>query len=153
MYVDEETMNVLGKRRHGRRHDELIARVFAAEQSRFRLYEDDGETVAYLKGAVRTTSITQRRDGDRTAIVIRPARGTYRRAPRELDNVIELALCGAVARDVALNGVPLARRTSLAEFQTHGRGWYDGGDGLVRMRSGRTSVARAKRFVVRQAAR
>jgi len=60
MYVDEKTMNALGRRSDGSVRDELIVSVYADDApSAFTLYEDDGETVAYREGAVRTTLISQ----------------------------------------------------------------------------------------------
>lgn len=158
MHVDDQTMNALGARQDGQPRDELMVRVYTDDPSRrgtrrgasrFTLYEDDGETVAYLGGAVRTTAISQRRVGDRVTIAIKPASGRYAGAPNRRDNVIELDTCGATPTAVTLNGVTLARQATAAEFDGAGGGWYAAGDGLVRMRSGRMDVTRAKRFVVR----
>jgi alpha-glucosidase (family GH31 glycosyl hydrolase) len=154
--VDDLTMNALGARQDGRRPDELIVRVDADDhpasrgRSRFRLYEDDGETVAYLKGAVRTTEISQRRTGDRIEIAIKPAIGTYAGAPSHRDNVVELVVCGAEPIGVTLNGTSL-RRATEAGFDANEGSWYAAGDGLVRIRSGRMDVTRSKHFVVRLA--
>jgi alpha-glucosidase (family GH31 glycosyl hydrolase) len=156
MYVDELTMNARGARQDGSRHDELIVRVYADDDSRgrlhrFTLYEDDGETVAYLAGAVRRTAIRQRRRGNRVEIVIGAGAGRYEGAPAVRDTVIELVTCDAEPTDVALDGAPLARRRTQADFDHGGPGWYAAGDGVARIRTGPMPVERAKRFDVRGA--
>jgi alpha-glucosidase (family GH31 glycosyl hydrolase) len=147
MIVDDETLNALGKRGSGPPRDELMVRIYAGEPSRFVLYEDDGETTAYLDGDVRTTTIRQRRTSDRIAITIERARGSYAGAPTRRDNVIELATCGANVTAVTLNGAPLVQHTTEADLDTK-PGWYAAPTGLIRMRSGKIDVSEAKRFVV-----
>jgi len=146
MTVDDETLNALGKRRSGPPRDELTVRVYAGDPSRFVLYEDDGQTTAYLHGAVRTTTIRQRRTNDGIAITIEPARGSYAGAPIRRDDVIELATCGANVTRVTLNGAPLVQRATEEDLDTE-PGWYAAPTGLVRMRSGKMNVGEAKRFV------
>jgi alpha-glucosidase (family GH31 glycosyl hydrolase) len=151
--VDDDTLNALGKRRGGPARGELVVRVYAGDptsrgSSRFTLYEDDGETTAYLDGAVRTTTIRQRRTADRIAITVAPARGSYAGAPGRRDNVIALATCGAEVTAVILNGVPLVRRAPEEDLDT-ARGWTVTRDGLVRIRSGTMNVGDVKRVVAR----
>ena len=161
MPVDDQTMNALGARLDGGTRDELIVRFYADDasprgapparrrQSRFTLYEDDGETVAYLDNAVRITRISQKRRRERVTLSIGAAVGDYAGAPHERDNVIELMTCGAEPAAVTLDGVVLERRATRAEFAAGGPGWYAAGDGVVRLRSGSMDVKRPKRFVVR----
>ena len=156
MYVDDLTMNALGMRADGGRRDELVLRVYADDtpggaRHRFTLYEDDGETVAYLHGAVRRTVVSQRRRGGRLDLVVGAGAGTYAGAPSARDTVVELATCGATPLDVAVNGALLARRVTLADFDAGGSGWYAAGDGIVHVRTGRLPVRRAKRIAVRLA--
>jgi len=80
--VDDLTLNMLGQRADGSHRDELVLRVFGGAPGRFTLYEDDGETVAYLDGAVRRTLIRQRPTARGMELVIDGARGTYASAPR-----------------------------------------------------------------------
>jgi len=80
--VDDLTLNMLGQRADGSHRDELVLRVFGGAPGRFTLYEDDGETVAYLDGAVRRTLIRQRPTARGMELVIDSARGTYASAPR-----------------------------------------------------------------------
>src|SRR5262249_18412110 len=147
MYVDDATMNALGDRSDGARHDELIIRVFAAETrsaGHFTLYEDDGRTVAYLHGAVRKTRITARRAGGRVAITISAAVGGYDGAPARRDTLIDLATCGVIPTAVFLDGVALERR----DTDRDGPGWSLADDGRIRIRTGRIDVTRPKRVVV-----
>jgi alpha-glucosidase (family GH31 glycosyl hydrolase) len=152
--VDDDTLNALGKRRSGPPRDDLVVRVYAGDPtsatrtSRFVLYEDDGETTAYLDSAVRTTTVRQRRTHDRIAITIEPARGSYAGAPGRRDNVIELAACGAEVTAVTLNGAPLVRRAT-EEALDDGPGWLPTHDGLVLIRSGEMNVGDTKRVVAR----
>lgn len=126
MHVDDKTMNVLGKRSDGTRRDELIVRVFANEAtSEFTLYEDDGETIAYQQGAVRTTAIRQQRTGGRVTVTIGGASGAYPGALDRRDNVIELITPGlGEPSGVTLNGTPLVRRASQADFDSSPEGWF-----------------------------
>ena len=152
--VDDATLNALGMRRDGPPRDDLRLRIYPGDPAasggagRFTLYEDDGETTAYLHGAVRTTTIRQRRTHDGVAITIAPARGTYPRAPGGRYTTIELGTCGAAVTAVTLNGTPLAPRATEEELAAQ-PGWLVGGDGLVHIRSGRMAVEQAKRVVVR----
>ncbi len=153
MYVDEETMNALGRRRDGSTHDELMARVYADEQrTDFTLYEDDGATVAYERGEVRTTEISQQRVGGTVSITIAASVGQYAGAPTVRDNVIELAgraLPDAGPRSVALDGLILKRVASQSAFAASSTGaWYAPGNGLLLLRSGRIGVDVPKTFRV-----
>jgi alpha-glucosidase len=150
--VDDETLNALGKRRSGPPWSALLVRVFAGDPtegrtSRSIVYEDDGETIAYLEGAVRTTPVRQRRRSDGITITIEPARGTYSGAPSQRDTVVELVTCGADVTGVTLNGVPLRRRATVAELDAE-RGWLVAPDGLLRIRSGTMKIDTPKRIVV-----
>jgi alpha-glucosidase (family GH31 glycosyl hydrolase) len=152
MYVDEETMNVLGKRADGERRDELIAQVYAAgTPSSFTLYEDDGETIAYKSGAVRTTVISQEQKGDSVTVKIAAAAGKYAGAPERRDNVVKLVTsggpAGSVVRAVLVNGSPLPRMMNRESFDVIASAWYDAGGGLVVARSGEMDIGKEKVFV------
>jgi alpha-glucosidase (family GH31 glycosyl hydrolase) len=152
MYVDDLTMNALGRRTDGSRRDELIVRVYADDgggSHRFTLYEDDGETVSYLDDAVRRTRIVQRWRGDRLEVTVGASAGTYKDAPAVRETVLEVTTCGAEAASVVLDGAALERRPSGAAFDAGGPGWYAPGDGSVRVRTGTLPVGHAKRIVIR----
>lgn len=155
MYVDEETMNVLGKRADGTRRDELIARVYAGETpSRFTLYEDDGETVAYKSGAVRTTVISQEQKGAIVTVKIAAASGDYADALAKRDNVVKLITTGSAVgsavrtiRAVQVNGSPLPQMLNRESFDVADRAWYDAGSGLIVAKSGEMEVGKEKVFI------
>jgi alpha-glucosidase len=156
MFVDEQTMNALGRRLDGSTRDELIVRVYAdAQPTHFTLYEDDGVSTAYQRGELRTTEIEQQGGASLARVVIAPATGRYEGAPEQRDNVVELAVRGLGASaptDVTLNGVPLARVDSQDAFDAATNGcWYGPADGLLHLRSGPTAVGERKLFEVRLA--
>jgi alpha-glucosidase (family GH31 glycosyl hydrolase) len=148
MYVDEQTMNALGKRQDGSTHDELIVRVYADETpSQFTLYEDDGVTTAYEHGAVRTTVISQQRSGDVVMVDIQPASGTYDGAPSERNNIVQVVVHEATAAGVNVNAAPLTRQESEAAFNAADSGWY-AADGVVTAKSGPRDVLQRAHFEV-----
>src|SRR5206468_655457 len=60
MRVDSQTMNVSGKRRDGSKAQDLVVRVYQGPRATsFPLFEDDGESLAYERGAYRRTTIAQ----------------------------------------------------------------------------------------------
>lgn len=151
MFIDDKTMNVLGKRTDGSSRNELIVRVYAAKMgSSFKLYEDDGETIAYQNGAVRTTDISQQLadDGKSATVTITAAQGTYDGAPASRDNVVELVTDGMQAKaPVTLNGhEELPQQTSRTAFDAAPSGWFNAGNNLVLAKSGSTNVADNKAF-------
>jgi alpha-glucosidase len=147
MHVDEQTMNVLGRRSDRSTRDELIARVYPHTQATsFTLYEDDGETIAYLDGALATTAISQRRVGGRTVVHIGARQGSYEGARSRRDNVVELVAGRGGVRAVRVNGTALTRRATRQELDGAGTGWMDAGDGVVIARSGEMPVDAPTRF-------
>jgi alpha-glucosidase len=150
MAVDAETLSVVGQRADGSTRNELIVRVYAApEATRFTLYEDDGETVAYQRGAVRETGLGQRLAADRrqATVTVAAARGTYDGVPERRDNRVELFVDRVRVTRVTLNGTELTPRAGLAEIDTAPDGWANIGEGQVVARSGLRPVAEEKTFV------
>lgn len=149
MYVDEKTMNILGKRSDGSRRDELIVRVFASPQaSSFTLYEDDGTTVAYQQGEVRTTLLSQQATGQGVTVTVAAAQGTYAGAPDSRDNVVRLVVANeAQITQVSLNGAALVKYNSQTEWEAAESGWYYAGNNLVVAKSGKLPVGEQKVFV------
>ena len=150
MYVDEQTMNILGKRADGSRRDELIVRVYAAAQpGEFTLYEDDGATIAYQQGELRTTVISQQLTEGRAVVTIAAAAGTYQGALAQRDNVLRLAVNGAAATAVTLNGAALPQLGGRAEFDRAAGGWVQESRNVILARSGTMDVGVAKAFEFR----
>ena len=147
MYVDEQTMNVDGRRLDGSQRDGLIVRVYAdATPSQFTLYEDDGKTTAYLDGQVRSTLISQQQDAEQVQVKIAASQGDYDGAPDERSNLIKLFTNGLSAEGVTLNGVELPQYQSLAELESADAGWVNIENGLVIAKSTSISVAVEKIF-------
>jgi alpha-glucosidase len=154
MFVDEKTMNILGKRIDVTLRNELIIQVYADEAaSSFTLYEDDGETIAYQNGEVRSTLLTQEEDEARIIVTIEEAIGTYPGAPDERANVVKLiaeeteldGLYSQVTR-VLLNGKELPQFNTQAEFDASPSGWYHAGNYLILAKSESMPVTEKKTF-------
>ena len=147
-YVDDQTWNVLGKRGDGTRHDELRVRVFTggAAPSRFTVYEDDGETVAYRKGQVRATDV----ELAGTTVVIGAARGDYAGAPAKRDAVVEVVLGSEAARveGVTLDGKPLESHRNPAALAHAASGWTMARAGVALVKTGELPVGSTKTIVV-----
>jgi alpha-glucosidase len=148
MFIDDKSMNIAGKRTDGSTHSELIVRAYASPvSSGFTLFEDDGETVAYQSGAVRTTPIFQRQSaGDSATVTIGAASGSYSGAPDSRDNVIELVAQDMQGMDVTLNGVHLPEETNRADFDAATKGWLNAGGNVILAKSGKMNVTDAKTF-------
>jgi len=150
MYVDDKTMNALGKRSDGTLRTDLIAGIFPLDnngQTEFTLYEDDGMTVAYLNNQVRTTRITQQRSGDSLIVTIYPCQGTYQDAPFGRTSEVRVA-CDKTPGAVFLNSTALVKYTSASAFASAESGWYfDGAKKNVTARSPTLSVQLTKRFL------
>jgi len=82
----------------------LIVDVYPAAASDARLYEDDGESRQYLKGAFLSRRFSQRRSGGAATIEVSAAEGTWRPGDRELRLRI---LTDAAPRQVTLDGEAL----------------------------------------------
>ncbi|MBZ5590560.1 MAG: DUF5110 domain-containing protein, partial [Acidobacteriia bacterium] len=147
MFVDDKTMNVAGKRTDGTTRGELILRVFAsATPTSFTLYEDDGETIAYQTGGVRTTPLSQQRTGASATVAVGAASGTYAGAPASRSAVVELVAENAQATGVSLNGSPLTQHATRAALDSAASGWFNAGNNLILAKSGPESVGAEKGF-------
>ena len=78
MVVDSKTLNISGKRSDQSKTDDLVLRVYSSpNQTAFTLYEDDGETLGYLKNQLRTTLVTQVKQGQMAKIDIGAGSGSF----------------------------------------------------------------------------
>ena len=152
MAVDADTRNASGERADGSIDPTLRARVFAFDTEGqttgdFTLFEDDGTTLAYQTGAVRTTPISHARTApDTLTVTVGGAQGTYNGASDSRAAVIELVADRAVTA-VSVDGAALAERGSLAELESAGDGWFAGGGGIVVAQSSAAPVVEARSFV------
>jgi alpha-glucosidase len=146
MHVDEKTMDLSGMRTDGSKRDELIARVYVSTQtSRFTLFEDDGETVGFRKGAVAETEISQQLLAAKAAVVIAATKGGYGGAPERRANVVELVTPDNPATAVVLNGKPLAK-LDCSQFEASKSGWCEAGKNLFFAKSEPLAVSEPKTF-------
>lgn len=151
MVVDEQTMNLYGQRRDHSIRDDLVVQVVPAPQATtFTLYEDDGRTIAYQSGAVRTTELGQQWTDSTVMVTIAAAQGDYEGAVAERDNVLQLALVNGAVSAVLLNGEVLPAQTTLAAWEAAEQGWYQG-ETAVYAKSGKQPVSIAKQFTVQLA--
>ncbi len=70
----------------------LVLRAFPAGKSSYTLYEDDGDSYGYEKGAVASTRMECEVDGDRVLLTVHPVEGTYEGMPGARNYRFELAL-------------------------------------------------------------
>lgn len=147
MHIDDQSMNVLGKRADGSSRDELIARVYSdATSTSFSLAEDDGASTGYQTGAKRTTLLSQSRSGSTATVGIAASTGTYAGAVASRANVVEL-VADTQASAVTLNGAALTQHANKAAFDAAASGWYNAGGNLIVAKSSSLSTATAKSFV------
>lgn len=149
MYVDERTLNIEGQRSDDTRRDELVVTVFASDQpSEFVLYEDDGQSTDYQRGAVRTTVLSQETRVEQSRVRIAAASGSYRGAVSRRDNVVRLVLNGRAASQVTVDGRALPQCRSQADWSaTQVACWGNADANLVLARSGTMDVGQPKEFV------
>lgn len=86
----------------------LLVHVFPGADGKFDLYEDEGNTNAYLDGAYATTPLAQKWAKTKTAMTIGPAEGALELLPQKRE--VELLFRGfnkPSAVEARLNGAPL----------------------------------------------
>lgn len=146
MHVDDQTMNVMGKRSDGTTRNELITKVYAgATASTFALAEDDGESTGYAAGSKRTTVLSQQLSGSVATVTVGASTGTYSGAPTTRANTVHL-VSTTQASSVTLNGTALTQHPAKTAFDAAASGWYNAGNNLVVAKSTSMPVATAKTF-------
>lgn len=147
-YVDEQTGNILGKRRDGLKRDELIVKVFMDDfASQFTLYEDNGKDISYASGSLRTTLLEQVKSNDEAQVTIYAASGTYSNAISTRSNVVQLVTKSQSVNAVLLNRSPLKQFHNQPSFDAANSGWYHAGRNVIYAKSGDLDVFLAKEFV------
>jgi alpha-glucosidase len=106
----------------------LIVDVYPAASSEARLYEDDGETRRYLKGAFLLRRFKQQRSGAGASIEVSAAEGSWRPDPRDLR--LRILWPQAAPKRVLLGGDALP---ALGEAQMGAQtsGWTMSADGFL----------------------
>ncbi|HWM88361.1 MAG TPA: TIM-barrel domain-containing protein [Kofleriaceae bacterium] len=127
----------------------LRVRVYpSAEPTAFTLFEDDGETTAYLDGAVRETELRQRTGAGHAQIEIGPARGTYRGAPAARALLLEV-VGPERPTAVELDGRPIAQLVDDAAWSRSTEGWRPvGARTLIKARSADVRRGRQVRLLL-----
>ena len=151
MYVDDQTMNILGQRTDGSVRNELIVRAYASPTATsFTLYEDDGTTIAYQNGEVRTTLLLQQQTAQGVTVTIAPSQGMYSDAPTDRTNVVMLVIpdAGQISQ-VTLNGEDLPKLDNQSAWENTASGWYLAGENLIVAKSERMPVTSEKVFEFR----
>ena len=147
MYVDDQTMNVLGKRADGTTRNELVARVYGdTTASSFTLAEDDGVDRRLPDGREADHGPDPAAVGDHATVGIAASSGTYTGATSSRANVVEL-VADTQASAVTLNGSALTQYANKAAFDAAASGWYNAGGNLVIAKSASLAVSTAKSFV------
>jgi alpha-glucosidase len=166
MYVDDKTRNVSGRRdiqladltdeqrqREARLAAELRLRVVAGEApTSFTLFEDDGLTLEYLAGKVRTTRIEQQAAGNAVRVVIQPAEGTFSGAPASRSATVELIVDRREAVAVEVGGQPLPHVNSREQFDAGMVGWHNAGRNRILARAAERDVTSPTTLVFRLSA-
>ncbi len=140
--VDASTANL------AQRDDRLAMRVFAdAAPSSFTLFEDDGSTIAYQRGQVRATAISQQQQGSNVQVTIAPSQGDYAGAPAQREIRIELVVDTAHAAGVKDEDGDLPRCNTLADLEATSRCFVDAGKNLIVARFPARAVSRGARLL------
>ncbi|HRJ53259.1 MAG TPA: glycoside hydrolase family 31 protein [Candidatus Thiothrix moscowensis] len=125
----------------------LKLKIFPHSQpTEFTLYEDDGETTAYLQGKVRSTRIRQQRDTARQQVWIEAAQGDYANAPQQREIQLVLAEIATVEA-VMVDGKPLPAADKT------GFGWQRSNSNTLMLRLPALATAQAHHIDIRYQAK
>lgn len=148
LFVDEQTMNLYGMRRDGTTRDELILYIVPSPQpTTFTLFEDDGRSVAYQSGEVRTTILSQQWQNGQMQVDIAAAEGSFAGANSERNTVLQMAIGNETVTAVSLNNTSLSQYPTQADWETAESGWF-ATDGYLWVKTGVSAIAEAKQVVV-----
>jgi len=153
MSVDEKLLNAMGERKEADTEMDLFIRLFpldsnADDETSFTLYEDDGTTIAYQSGAVRTTRISQTQPAaGKLSVLVAAADGTYNGAPTLRDMIMDVTLNASV-REVQLNDKKLNQWHSQVDFANHPSGWINAEPDKLLIKSGIMSVLQTRHFTI-----
>ena len=148
MLVDDQTMNVLGKRTDGTFTNDLRVRAFAGTQAtQFKLVEDDGTTESYQGGQFAETLLEQAANSGTHTVTLGATQGSYAGMPTKRKNFLEFVPpSGAQIHFVRLNGTNLTEYSSAQQFDRSNSGWMMGSDHVVRAKSAPIDLKSVKKF-------
>jgi alpha-glucosidase len=125
LWVDDQTMNVLGRRLDGSVISDLNLKIYpSSKQTAFTVFEDDGQTVAYRKGAVAETKVSQQLFGGVAAIDVMPTSGSFDGAPSSRRVVARVVFPECTPKVTILDGKPLKQFQTRATFENADSGWF-----------------------------
>jgi len=81
----------------------IILKVYPKGDSQYRMYDDDGETYGFEKGAMTSTLFECHENGGKVEVVINPVEGNFEGAPRERTYSLAIQNDGK-ASEVCVNG-------------------------------------------------
>ena len=142
MHVDEETLNLDGRRRDGSVRDELVLKVFGGADGEFLLTEDDGLTLGYQRGERRRTLITQGASGGEVRVRLDAAEGSFGGAKTARAIVVRLSLPVGHVSGVTLNGERLPWHDSEDAARAAGSGWWSPASGQAGVLTPERAVTR-----------
>jgi hypothetical protein len=105
--------------------DVICLDVYPSGDSRYTIYEDDGATYAYEKGAFATTEIRTVEQSRALTLTIGARTGSYKGMPSRRGYLVSLHTALTPTR-VALGGARLSKLASKEKllYATTSRGWY-----------------------------
>jgi len=148
--VDEQTMNVFGKRKDGTYNHDFVVRVYQqqnADLSETTIYEDDGTSRDYetksTAGFAQTPIAAFSRN---TTVYIGATIGDYKFKPVKRNYIVEYVVKNLAARGVTINGRTIAPVTK-SQFSQVQEGYYNETN-LIRIKSQQMSAADLKVFAI-----
>jgi alpha-glucosidase (family GH31 glycosyl hydrolase) len=147
MYVDDQTMNMDGKRRDGSERNELVVFVVASETPEdFVLVEDDGVTSSYQSGDVAKTTLRQEKQGNAHVVAIDGTTGSYDGMLSERPYHVALFVQQDGIDRVELNGKAIPVATSRGDYEAMREGAFKVADGHWLAKSDTLSASADKQF-------
>jgi alpha-glucosidase len=148
--VDGETMNALGMRLDGSVRPDLLLRIFpSAVATSFTCYDDDGQTIGYLRGEFAETVVTQRLEEGGVRVTIGGTTGSYRQMtasyhPVTARNTMVELVYPTPVRGVVVNGRELPQFREIGDFDAAEEGFIDLPDNRIRCKTGVQDITRLK---------
>ncbi len=133
--------------------DPLTLDIYPHGQSAFVLYEDDGNTRAYRKGAFskQRISVTETKPTDEIEVVVSPAQGDFSGLIEQRQLQFQLHT-RASPKSVVLDKKPLSKKQSQAALESAVEGWFFASDeryGVLYIKAGRLDMRAEHQVLVR----
>jgi hypothetical protein len=153
MRVGPNTLDAFDSQKGGGADNDLIVRVYPdAAATSFKLYEDDGSTLAFDASGkpsytTRITELTQRKTANQITLTIGAASGTYPGAVASRNNAARVRLRDLAVTLVRIDGQPATEIPDAAAFAAaSGRAWRAVTPNVVYAKSGDKSVTASTSF-------